>query len=158
VIDEIGRPRFAAIGSDSTGNTKWAREGVVDDIPTMLICPDCCHHLSNTIGDITKLPYFTDVRYFLLHLFVFPNVFQPIAKMRTTISHFSHSSCSATHLKSLRVSRDINKGLEKVGKTRFGTIYWAGYALIPCLPPISELITTGVINADGDKVGILCSQ
>ncbi|KAJ7831615.1 hypothetical protein B0H14DRAFT_2365081, partial [Mycena olivaceomarginata] len=114
VINEIGTDRFAAIGSDSTGNTKSGREKVVIVIPTILIVPDPCHHLSNTIGDITRLPYFMN----------------SITKMRTTITHFSHSSASATHLKAMRVSQDINNGLEKVGKTRFGTIYWAGYALI----------------------------
>jgi hypothetical protein len=50
----------------------------------------------------------------------------------------------------------INHGLEKIGKTRFGTLYWAGYALGPCLPPIQQLVTTGVIRADGtDKVLII---
>ncbi|KAF8176825.1 ribonuclease H-like domain-containing protein [Mycena galopus ATCC 62051] len=117
VIKEIGEDRFTAIGSDSTGNTSWARDGVVDDIPTMLIVPDPCHHLSNTVGDITRLPYFANA----------------LTKMCTTISHFSHSSYSTTDLKALRVSQHINHGLEKVGKTRFGTIYWC------------------IINTDRDK-------
>ncbi|KAJ6545969.1 hypothetical protein B0H10DRAFT_1852757, partial [Mycena sp. CBHHK59/15] len=130
-IKEIGEDRFAAIGSDTMGNTKWAREGVVDDIPTMLIVPGPCHHLSNTIGDITRLPYFTSA----------------LTKMHTTISHFSHPSNSTTHLKVLQVSQHINHGLEKVGKTRFGTFYWSGYALVGCLPPICELVATGDTKA-----------
>ncbi|KAJ6461131.1 hypothetical protein C8R47DRAFT_1241882 [Mycena vitilis] len=66
---------------------------------------------------------------------------------------FSHSTYSTTHLKSLRVIYDINKGLEKIGKTRFGTMYWAGYSLLRCLPPIKELIQTDVIDVDSDKLG-----
>ncbi|KAJ7023185.1 ribonuclease H-like domain-containing protein [Mycena alexandri] len=104
VIDKVGRDRFAAIGSDSTGNTKLGRELVVDIIPTMLITPDPCHHGHLVIKDISALEYF-----------------------------------STTHLASLRVSMHINKGLEKIGQTRFGTIYWAGYALFRLLPPIHEL-------------------
>jgi hypothetical protein len=73
--------------------------------------------------------------------------------MRTTITYFSHSTYSATHLKALRVILEINKGLETVGKTRFGTLYWAGYALQRCIPGISELIQSGVIDVDSsDKV------
>ncbi|KAJ6608435.1 hypothetical protein B0H10DRAFT_1815777, partial [Mycena sp. CBHHK59/15] len=63
-----------------------------------------------------------------------------IWKMRTTITYFSHSTYSATHLKVLLVILEINKGLEAISKTRFGTIYWAGYALLRCIPGISELI------------------
>lgn len=69
--------------------------------------------------------------------------------MRDIITHFSHSTNSTTHLKALRVILTINHGLVKIGKTRFGTIYWAGYALLGCLPAIYELITTDIISPDG---------
>ncbi|KAJ6512898.1 ribonuclease H-like domain-containing protein [Mycena sanguinolenta] len=133
VIRMIGRERFSAFGSDSTGNTTWTRDSTADEIPTLFIVPDPCHHLSSTVGEITRLPYFTNA----------------ILKTRVTITHFSHSTYSATHLKALRVIFDINKGLEKIGKTRFGTIYWAGYALLRCLPPIDELFLSGIITTDG---------
>lgn len=64
MINDIGPERFAAIGSDSTGNTKWAREGVVEEIPTLLIVPDPCRHLSNAVKEVTELTYFIIVRYF----------------------------------------------------------------------------------------------
>ncbi|KAJ7756553.1 ribonuclease H-like domain-containing protein, partial [Mycena metata] len=133
VIKQIGPERFAAIGSDSTGNTKWARESVVDEIPTFLIVPDPCHHLSNGVKEITGLDYFII----------------PITKMREIITHFSHSTNSTTHLKALRVILMINHGLVRIGKTRFGTIYWAGYALLGCLPAIYELIANDIISPDG---------
>ncbi|KAJ6595413.1 hypothetical protein B0H10DRAFT_1679533, partial [Mycena sp. CBHHK59/15] len=126
-MDLIGRQHFASLGSDSTGNTKLGRELVQADVATVLIVPDPCHHLSNTIKDILATA-------------------QCIGKMRTTITYFSHSTYSATHLKALRVILDINKGLEKIGKTRFGTLYWSSHSLLRCLSAISELINTGIIN------------
>jgi hypothetical protein len=61
VIDKIRRSRFAAIGSDSTGNTKLARELLVAIIPTILITPDPCHHCANLVKDISALEYFADI-------------------------------------------------------------------------------------------------
>ncbi|KAF8214639.1 hypothetical protein K438DRAFT_1705900 [Mycena galopus ATCC 62051] len=137
-MDLIGRDRFSSMGSDSTGNTKLAREPAQIEVPTVLIVPDPNHHLSLTIKDICRIDYFQD----------------SIGKMRSTITYFSHSTYSATHLKALRVILEINKGLEAIGKTRFGTLYWAGYALLRCIPGISELIETGIIDvnsSDKDK-------
>lgn len=71
MIHEIGIERFSGIGSDSTGNTKWAREGTEAEVPTLLIVPDPCHHLSNTVKDITKLTYFIDVRSCVCNLLVY---------------------------------------------------------------------------------------
>ncbi|KAJ6583273.1 hypothetical protein B0H10DRAFT_1809205, partial [Mycena sp. CBHHK59/15] len=93
----------------------------------VLIVTDPNHRLSNTVKDICKIEYFTDC----------------IGKTRVTITHFSHSTYSATHFSALRVIYRINKGLEKIGKIRFATMYWAGYALLRCLAPISELLQTG---------------
>ncbi|KAJ6620535.1 hypothetical protein B0H10DRAFT_2163532 [Mycena sp. CBHHK59/15] len=137
VMKMIGVDHFTAVGSDSTGNTKLARKLVAEEVLMLLIVPDPCHHLSNTVKDICGLVYFVEV----------------ILKMRETITYFSHSMYSATHLKALRVILKINKGLVKIGKTRFGTLYCAGHSVHHRLPAITELITSGVINTDGaDKV------
>jgi hypothetical protein len=61
VIKEIGPEKFCGISSDSTGNTRKARELVAKELPTIIIVPDCCHHLNNTVKDIQRLPYFSDV-------------------------------------------------------------------------------------------------
>ncbi|KAJ7256409.1 ribonuclease H-like domain-containing protein [Mycena rebaudengoi] len=133
VMDLIGRDQFASVGSDSTGNTKLGRELAQAAVPTLLIVPDPPHYLSNTIKDIAKIEYFQD----------------SAGKMRMTITYLSHSTYSATHLEAMRVIMGINKGFEKVGKTRFGTLYWSGYSLLRCLPGISELIKLGIIDVDG---------
>jgi hypothetical protein len=61
VMDRIGRKNFSGISSDSTGNTKLAREIVAKSIPWIIILPDVCHLLNNTAKDIGKIPFFADV-------------------------------------------------------------------------------------------------
>ncbi|KAJ6603173.1 hypothetical protein B0H10DRAFT_2440555 [Mycena sp. CBHHK59/15] len=48
---------------------------------------------------------------------------------------------------------EINKGLEKIGKTRFGTLYWAAYALLRNLVAIHQLVVTGVVRTDANEKG-----
>ena len=60
-MDGIGVDRFAAMCSDSTGNTRRGRKDAQEALPTVLDLGDCCHHLQNTIKDINKLPEFKDV-------------------------------------------------------------------------------------------------
>jgi hypothetical protein len=71
------------------------------------------------------------------------------------ITYFSHSTYSATHLDAPHVVYAINEGLERTGKIRFATIYRAGYALLRTLPPIVELVQTGIIDVDAEKGCIL---
>ncbi|KAJ7681273.1 hypothetical protein B0H17DRAFT_903969, partial [Mycena rosella] len=141
VMRSVGTKRLACIGCDSTGNTKLGRELVEIEVATVLLVPDPNHYLSNTCRDICKIEYFTDA----------------IGKMRTTTTYFSHSAYSATRLKALRVIIQVNKGLEKIGKMRFGTMYWASYALLRCLPGISELISTGIIENFELELQQLCN-
>lgn len=61
-MDRIGRSKFSAISSDSTGNTKLAREMVAGEVPTVIILPDVCHLIANTGKDIGKLDFFDVVR------------------------------------------------------------------------------------------------
>ncbi|KAJ6610443.1 hypothetical protein B0H10DRAFT_1716115, partial [Mycena sp. CBHHK59/15] len=141
----VGRDHFSSMGCDSTGNTKLCRELGHTDVPTIFIIPDPNHHLSLMIKDICKIEYFLD----------------GIEKMRTTITYFSHSSYSMTHLRALQIIYDINKGFEAIGKTRFGTLYWAGYASLRSISLIKELIDLGIIDVNGsDKVhpGSFCSS
>ncbi|KAF9021139.1 hypothetical protein BDZ89DRAFT_1071710 [Hymenopellis radicata] len=125
IIYRIGPERFGSIGSDSTGNTSSAREYINSEIPTII------------------LEYFQEVS--------FETYTVAIVRMKGTIRYFSKSNYGSTHMRALRVTLEINKGLEKVGKTRFGTIYWAGYALQRCLPAITELLNSNVILTDTDS-------
>ncbi|KAF7303480.1 DUF659 domain-containing protein [Mycena indigotica] len=135
VIDDIGPLQFAALVSDDAGNTRVARELIAEKYPTIIALADAPHHLSNLVKDICKLAHFEE----------------GIEKMRTVIGFFSTSTYAGTHLKALRVIMDITKGLVTVGKTRFGTMYWSGYALLRNLPAIHELIRLGVVRAEGSE-------
>jgi len=61
VMDRIGRRNFSGISSDSTGNTRLARELVVQECPWIVILLDTCHLLNNTTKDIGKIPFFSEV-------------------------------------------------------------------------------------------------
>jgi hypothetical protein len=63
VIDKIGHENFSGISSDSTGNTKLAREIVAQAIPWIIILPDVCHLLNYTAKDIGKIPFFAEVSF-----------------------------------------------------------------------------------------------
>lgn len=126
----IGLHRFAAVTSDSTGNTKLARRLLCISVPTLLDCPDPIHHTNLMIKDICKLPYFKTV----------------IETLSKTIAHFSHSNDSTQKLDALRKQRKIGRGLEKVGKTRFATVTWSALSLQRCMGCIRELVEDGSIN------------
>ncbi|KAF7311298.1 DUF659 domain-containing protein [Mycena kentingensis (nom. inval.)] len=135
VLISIGPLLFAAIISDHAGNVRLAREIIVQQYPTILSLQDPPHLLSNLMKDICKLDWFE----------------LPIEQMRTTITHYSSSTYAGTHLKALRVILGVSKGLEVVGKTRFGTMYWSGYALLRNLPAIHELVRVGIVRTDGSE-------
>ncbi|KAJ7192260.1 hypothetical protein GGX14DRAFT_578278 [Mycena pura] len=131
VIIEIGPEHCGSICSDSTGNTTVARVNTNRKYPWIVILRDPCHHLANTVKDICSLNYFVKV----------------IANFKGGIRYFSKSAYASTHLRAVRVTRDINRGLGKSGKTRFGTVYWSGYSFERCLPAIRELIQSNVVDA-----------
>lgn len=58
----LGLGRIAAIVSDSTAVTKNARADVTSEIETILNVSDPCHHIHNTVKNITDLPEFKWVR------------------------------------------------------------------------------------------------
>ncbi|KAH7313222.1 ribonuclease H-like domain-containing protein [Rhizoctonia solani] len=90
---------FSAISSDSTGNTRLARELLANLYPWLIIIPDPCHHLNNCAKDIGSLSYFGDA----------------IAKLRVVIRHFSKSTYAGHHLAALRVFWGITRGLVNWG-------------------------------------------
>ncbi|KAK0477282.1 ribonuclease H-like domain-containing protein [Armillaria novae-zelandiae] len=57
-IRDIGEDNFSGLCSDSTGNTKKGKSLAKDILVAILTLPDCCHHLHNTIKEISNLPEF----------------------------------------------------------------------------------------------------
>ncbi|KDQ16586.1 hypothetical protein BOTBODRAFT_107033 [Botryobasidium botryosum FD-172 SS1] len=141
VMDSVGRERFSGIVSDNTGNTKLARELVAQEIPTIIILADPCHHLNNTIKDICKIGHFKEVS--ICHSFLFSKC---IKHPRKVTKHFRMSSYASTHLAATRRKLEIGQGLVSAGKTRFGSIYYSLKSVVRCLPPIRRLISTGLVS------------
>lgn len=115
---------MCAIVSDSTGNTRLHRELLVNDIPTMFNLPDIVHFISNTIKDIVKLEYFKP----------------SITTMRGVITKFHKSHLGMAEISFAHVECHITRGLEAIGKTHFGTIILAAWALQYNIPAIKRVV------------------
>ncbi|KAJ3921466.1 ribonuclease H-like domain-containing protein, partial [Lentinula edodes] len=126
----VGREHTSTLCSDSTGNTKKGRELAKAEHPILSVLPDACHHISLTIGDITKLEEFKPM----------------IDILKATIQYFSHSDSSTKKVEALRKQENITKGLVTIGKTRFATHYTAAVALERCFPVIRDLTVDKAIN------------
>ncbi|KAA1478980.1 hypothetical protein DENSPDRAFT_788642, partial [Dentipellis sp. KUC8613] len=129
----VGRDRIAATCSDSTSVTKGARRELCKEVTTILDLCDACHHIHNTIGNITKLPDFKFM----------------ITTLKAIIGYFGRS----VHARAmLRKQFDEESGdekvraLQKIGKTRFGTFWTAAVSLCQSLSKIRDLVIKGDIK------------
>lgn len=127
IVDLVGRDRICAIVSDSTGNTRLHRELLVEEIPTLFNLPDIVHLISNTIKDLVKLDYFKETT----------------TTMRSIIVKFHKSHEGTAELAFAHVECGIGRGLESIGKTRFGTMILAAWALDHNLPAIKRVVERG---------------
>ena len=128
---------MSGICSDSTGNTKRARELVSLQIPWIIVVADPCHHLSSVAKNICNFPHFKIT----------------IGQLRRLNAYFTKSSYGQRHLRVLARIMGVTRGLEKVSKTRFLVIYWSGLALERNLDAIEQLFSNGTIVLSG-KVSI----
>ncbi|KAF8892056.1 ribonuclease H-like domain-containing protein [Infundibulicybe gibba] len=126
-INEIGPSRFCAVVCDSTGNTRLSRNLIVREVPTMFELADICHHISCVIKDIVKLTHFK----------------LPIGVVRSTITTFNKSHLGHTELKEARKALGVGRGLEAIGKTRFGTIILSSASVQRCAPAIKKVVEQG---------------
>jgi hypothetical protein len=126
----VGRSRVCAVVSDSTGNTRRHRELLVDEIPTMFNLPDIVHFISNLIKDIVKITYFKNT----------------INVMRGVIAKFHKSHLGATELEFAHVECGIGRGLTTIGKTRFGTLIFAAWALQHNLPALKRVVERDIFD------------
>ncbi|KJA15658.1 hypothetical protein HYPSUDRAFT_148772 [Hypholoma sublateritium FD-334 SS-4] len=124
IINKVGRARLCATVCDSTGNTRLFRELLAAEIPTIFNLPDIVHFISNTIKDIVRLP-----------------VFKPtITVLRGVITKFHKSHLGEAELAVAHTATGITKGLDAIGKTRFGTIIIASWALQVNIPSIKIVV------------------
>ena len=93
----------------------------------MFNLPDIVHFISNTIKDIVKIEYFK----------------LTISIMRGVITKFHKSHLGAAEHSFAHVECHITKGLDAIGKTCFGTIILAAWALQYNLPAIKRVVDRG---------------
>ncbi|KAH9856359.1 ribonuclease H-like domain-containing protein, partial [Lenzites betulinus] len=127
VIQRVGPERFSGVCSDNTGNTRKARELLVQSLPAIVNLLDCCHHLHNTSKDITQLSDFKEF----------------ISSLRNIIKYFKKSNIASAELTVARAEEGAGlRGLQSIGKTRFATVYWSAESLCTSLPLIRRLVSS----------------
>ncbi|KAJ7513225.1 ribonuclease H-like domain-containing protein [Mycena galericulata] len=85
---------------------------------------DACHNLHNACKDICNIP-----------------VFQPIiADLRELLAFMSLSSYSKDWFDLARKDFGISRGLQSVGETRFGTIYWSLDSVLRGIPAFVSIV------------------
>jgi hypothetical protein len=67
--------------------------------------------------------------------------YKVVSQLHRTLSFFSDSTDSANHLEEVRKELGIHCGFEKIGKTRFGSIYWSTESLRRCLPALQIIVS-----------------
>ncbi|PVF91233.1 hypothetical protein CPB86DRAFT_675702, partial [Serendipita vermifera] len=131
VIEHIGPTRFSGVASDNTGNTRKARQLICAAYPWIINMIDSPHFLSRTLSDVCELDAFSEA----------------IATTLSVLTFFSHSTQATTHLTRARGTLDISRGLEKIGKTRFGTVYHSSNSILRCTPAIEKVVKSGLVTS-----------
>jgi len=72
-----------------------------------------------------------------------------VRQVRQTLTFFSHSWVSSNALTTKRKEAGVNQGLEKIGKTRFATVWHGSASLEECLPLIWDLVSKGDVVVKG---------
>ena len=67
---------------------------------------------------------------------------QVIVKLRGVVAFMNKSTYSMEHFDYQRKKMKITRGIESIGETRFGTLYWSGKSVLRGLPALK------VISAD----------
>ena len=83
-----------------------------------------CHLLNLAIKAIALLPEFEQI----------------IHQIRGILAFMSRSSYAMEHFDHKRHELGIARGLEAIGDTWFGTLYWAGRSIQRCLPALQAIV------------------
>ncbi|KAG2131747.1 hypothetical protein DEU56DRAFT_953211, partial [Suillus clintonianus] len=71
-----------------------------------------------------------------------------IQQVRTILAHMSRSSYTMEHYDQKRADLGISRGLEAIGDTRFGTIYWAALSIQRGLPAFQAVVEDTDLGID----------
>jgi hypothetical protein len=73
---------------------------------------------------------------------------QTIQILRTTLAFMSRSTYTMELFNYERETLKIGRGLQTIGDTRFGTIYWAAESLRRCLPALRNIVGDETLDID----------
>ncbi|KAG1859014.1 hypothetical protein DFJ58DRAFT_658524, partial [Suillus subalutaceus] len=71
-----------------------------------------------------------------------------IQQIRMILAHMSRSSYAMEHYNHKRITLGISRGLEAIGDTRFGTIYWAALSIQRGLPAFQAVVEDTDLGID----------
>ncbi|KIM65708.1 hypothetical protein SCLCIDRAFT_14867 [Scleroderma citrinum Foug A] len=115
---------FCAVSSNNTGNMKKAWRLLCEKYPHILNMQDACHLLNLAVKDMCMLHEFEEV----------------ISQIQGVLAFMSHSSYAREHFDHIHSRLGISSGLESIGDTRFGTIFWAALSIQQGLSAFQTLV------------------
>ena len=146
-ILEIGINNWCGLSSGNTGNTNKGRRLTVEWLIRLLDMADACHNLHNACKDICNLDEFKEVRYTCFshvfkhgYLLATYTIIKIISQLRELLAFMSLSSFTQDHFDLAREELHIPRGLQSVGETRFGTIYWSLNSIIDGIPAFKKIV------------------
>ncbi|KAJ7727478.1 hypothetical protein B0H16DRAFT_1331541, partial [Mycena metata] len=130
----IGASRFCAIVSDNDASINKGRVITTRKYSQILDFADACHNLHNACRDICNIP-----------------AFQPIIlDLREILAFMSLSTYSQDWYDAAREDLKISRGLQSVGETRFGTIYWSLDSVLRGIDAFVSIVRNPNIGLDSE--------
>lgn len=129
---EIGIYRLCCVSSDDTGNTNKGRRLFVERLPRVLNLADVCHNLHNACKDMCNLPEFQPI----------------ISQLRELLAFMSLSSYTLDWFDVAHKELHIQRGLQSVGETQFGSIYWSLDSIVQGTPAFTKIVRNADLGID----------
>ncbi|KJA16151.1 hypothetical protein HYPSUDRAFT_71581 [Hypholoma sublateritium FD-334 SS-4] len=99
------------------------------------------------LDDVSRLSQTGDYIYELLE--------KVITKMRNVLAFMSLSSYTLDHFDVARKELNITRGLQLIGETCFGTIYWSLDSVLQGIPPFVKIIQDKSLGIESDVLEII---
>ncbi|KAF8227084.1 hypothetical protein L208DRAFT_333319 [Tricholoma matsutake] len=115
-----------------TGNTNKGHRLFVEHLPQVLNLADACHNLHNACKDMCNLPEFQPI----------------ISQLRELLAFMSLSSYTLDWFDVAHKELHIQRGLQSVGETRFGSIYWSLDSIVQGTPAFTKIVRNADLGID----------
>jgi hypothetical protein len=122
----------------------------VKEFPRLFNFADACHNLHNTIKDICNIEAFQPVRPDINIRLPSNICMQIIAKIKELLAFMSLSTYSHDWFDTAREELKISRGLQSVGETRFGTIYWSLDSILRGIPAFISIVRNPKLGIESE--------